>query len=56
MTGASTTSSESLGKKSGKIKSCFSCGLTAHLIKDCHYPMLPGKDKKKFTDLIQQFL
>ena len=46
MTGASTTSSESLGKKSGNIKNCFSCGLTTHLIKDCPYPMLPGKDKE----------
>ena len=46
MTGASTISSENLGKKSGKIKSCFSCGLTTHLIKDCYYPMLPGIDKE----------
>ena len=47
MTGASTTSSENLGKKSGRIKrSCYNCGLTTHLIKDCPYPIPPGRDKE----------
>ena len=46
-TGASTTSSENLGKKYGKSKrSCFNCGLTTHLIKDCPYPIPPGRDKE----------
>ena len=48
MTSTSTTPpSENLGKKSGRVKrSCFNCGLTTHLIKDCPYPKQPGKDKE----------
>ena len=47
MTSVSTTSSENLGKKSGRIKrSYFNCGLSTHLIKDCPYPILPGKDQE----------
>ena len=45
--GASTTSPENLGKKSERNKrSCYYCGLTTHLIKDCPYPIPPGKDKE----------
>ena len=46
MTGASKTLTVNLCKKSGRIKSCFSCGLTAKFIKDCTYPMQPGKGKE----------
>ena len=47
MTSISTTSSENLCKKSGRIKrSYFNCGLTTHLIKDCPYPILPEKDQE----------
>ena len=50
LAGASTTSSENLGKKFGRSvtgkKSCFSCGLTTHLVKDCPYPKQPGRDKE----------
>ena len=47
MTSVSTTSSGNLGKKSGRIKrSYFSCDVTTHLIKDCPYPIPPGKDKE----------
>ena len=46
MTGASTTSPENLGKKSGRNKrSCYNCGLTTHLIKDCPYPIPPGRER-----------
>ena len=48
--GASTTSSENLGKKFGISvtvkKNCFNCDLTTHLVKDCPYPKQPGKDKE----------
>ena len=37
MTSTSTTSSENLGKKSGRIKRRW--------IKNCPYPMPPGEDK-----------
>ena len=51
MINAST--SENLGKKSGRVKrSCFNCGLTTHLIKDCPYPKHPGKDKETCKCLI----
>ena len=48
--GASTTSSENLSKKFGRSvtvkKSCFNCGLTTHLVKDCPYPKQSGRDKE----------
>ena len=47
MTSVSTTPSENLGKKSGRVKwSCFNCGPATHLIKDCPYPKQPEKDKE----------
>ena len=51
--------SENLVRDSGRFaatvkKSCFNCGLDAHLVKNCPYPKQLGTNREVYIALIQQ--